>query len=647
VLDYIASIFVRCLNILFFFVPISATLWLGRRLGSIAFFVNKKRRMVAYANLKAAFAKEKSPAELRKLTKKVYQNMVQTFVEILNLTKVDKKYAEHYVGLERFDRVQKAVDSGKGVIFLTAHFGDWELLSLKSAMVGLPILVLVREQKMKRLNGLLNRLRESKGCKVVRKGMETKQIIRALRSGEIVGILSDQDAGKKGTFVTFFGRPTSTHSGPVEMALHTGSIILPNFIVRTKGPYHKVFLEDYITLKDPADPDAVRDGVQQYMTLLEGFVRKYPEQWLWLHKRWKSTPVRTVLVLNDGKAGHLNQSLAVARAIQRARTTQGYRFDDTKIVTVDVKYKTKFARAVLLICARLASWRCHGRMWAMRACLEKPSYETLMKTYAEFVVSCGSATAPANIFMAKENDAKNVIIMKPSPILGARKFSLCIIPEHDRPAKRKNVVKTVLAPNLMSVEALRTNGDKLRGYAKTAKGNVVGVLIGGDNAEFALTPRIAEDLARELLEFAKKRDAELLVTTSRRTSVAVESVLKHMLKDDPRGKLLVIANEKNAPEVMPGILDISNIIVVSGESISMVSEAISSGKKTIAFSLEKRARGATKHERALESLADGGYLDIARAEELARSLEDALGRTQSAKKPDDDAKILEAVRRLI
>lgn len=197
-IDLIASIFIRGLNIFFHFMPIRANLWLGRRIGSLAFFINKKRRLIAYANLKAAFAAEKSPAELRAITKRVYVNLIQSFTEILSLTKVNKSYVNKYVEVVNMDRIENAGKSGRGTILLTAHFGDWELSSLVSAMKDFPITVLAREQKMKRLNELLNRLRESKGCKVVRKGMSTKLIFRELYRKNMVGILSDQDAGGTG-----------------------------------------------------------------------------------------------------------------------------------------------------------------------------------------------------------------------------------------------------------------------------------------------------------------------------------------------------------------------------------------------------------------------------------------------------------------
>ncbi|MBN1526733.1 MAG: mitochondrial fission ELM1 family protein [Candidatus Omnitrophica bacterium] len=646
-LDYIACIFVRCLNVIFSFVPISASLWLGRRFGTIAFMVNRKRRLVAYANLKSAFAAEKSPRELRRITKKVYQNMVQTFMEVLNLTKVNKAYRDRYVEIINLESIRDAAKSGRGCILLTAHFGDWELLSLTSAIIGFPILVLVREQKMRRLNELLNALRESKGCKVVRKGMETRDILKALRGGGIVGILADQDAGKNGVFVDFFGRPTSTHSGAMEMASHTGCIILPNFIVRTGGPYHKVYLEKYIEVPKEAGEGEIRKAVQSYMSLLEAYVRKYPDQWLWLHKRWKSTPVRTVLVLSDGKAGHLNQSLAVAEALRKRRTGQGYKADDTKIVVVEVKYKNALAKAALSVCSRFASWRCHGCMMCMRACLEEEAYRKLMMTYADFVVSCGSSVAPANVFMSKENNAKNVIVMKPSPLIGAGKFDLAIVPEHDRPAVSKRTVVTTLAPNLAEADTLRSAGERVRRYAGIERSTVVGLLVGGDNPEFSLTPRIMEGVVSAVKRFCAEHDADIVATTSRRTSAEVERLLKERLGNDPTCKLLVIANEKNSEEVLPGILSLATLVVVSGESVSMVSEAISSGKKTVVFSLDNKAGSATKHERMLLGLEKNGYIRIASSEGLFRMMEDALSDKSPVRKIDDKEKILEAVGRLI
>ena len=645
-IDFVAYVLVRTLNIVLSVLPISFSLWLGRRFGVVAFWVNKKRRLIAYANLKAAFAGEKSPQELRAITKRVYQNMVQTLMEVLNLTRVNKKYVEKYIEIANVERIRDAAQSGRGTILLTAHFGDWELSSLVSSVIGFPITVLVREQKMKRLNELLNRLRESNGCKVIRKGMDVKNLIRALREKNIVGILADQDAGKNGMFVDFFGRPTSSHSGPMEMAKHTDSIVLPVFIARIKGAYHKVYLEDYIDFRGNNSADPVKDSLQRYMSLLEKYIRQYPDQWLWLHKRWKSTPVKTILVLSDGKAGHLNQSLAIAKQIQRVRVEKGYKELDTKIVVVEVKYKSKRSKTLLAIAAKFATWRCHGIMKSMKSCLEKDSYDALMRTYSDFVVSCGSTTAPANVFMAKENNAQNVVIMKPD-IIGLGQFSLAIIPKHDKPPARKNVVTTTLAPNLIDKDSMRNYGEKLNGLVNIEKSIVLGAMFGGDNQEFAMTKDMANKAVSGLIEFCKAYDADLLLTTSRRTPKEVEALIKDRLSRYSFCKLMVIANEKNIEGAPAGILDMCDIVAVSGESVSMVSEAIHSGKKVVVFNLEKKTKTVTKYERVLDSLEREGYINCAHPADLGTRLDKVWRTLRAIKSVDDRDRISEAVKRLL
>lgn len=646
-IDYAAYIAVRILNIILSMVPVSASLWLGRRLGDLVFFVNKDRRLVAYTNLKSAFSAQKTPRELRRITKSVYRTMVQTFVEVLNLTKVNRKYVDKYVEVVDMDRIRNAASSGRGTILLTAHFGDWELSSLVSSVEGWPILVLVREQKMKRLNELLNRLRESNGCKVIRKGMDVKNILKSLRGKNIVGILSDQDAGKNGVFVDFFGRPTSYHSGPFEIAKHTDSLILPNFIVRTGGPYHKLYLEKYIDFRENTGPDAIKENMQRFAKLLEAYIRKYPDQWLWLHKRWKSTPVRTVLVLDDGRTGHLNQSLAVAKELRRARLTQGYKDEDTKIIVVDVKYKNKFSRIALSMGAVFASWRCHGRMGLLKLCLEKESYDTLMKTYSEFVISCGSGLAPVNIFMSKENNAKNIVIMKPGGGLSLWKFNLAIIPRHDNPKHAKNIVVTDLAPNLIDEEKMAIDGIHLKHHAQSDMKDAIGLFAGGDNPEFSLTGDIMNSVIEGVAAFSERSGAPILATTSRRTSGECENILKNRLKSNKKCKFLVVANEKNFDFAVGGMLALSRIAVVSEESISMISEAISAGRKVIVFRLSKKNDAVTKHERALKSLADEGYVTISESSNLANALEKAWNDTKPVDPPKDMERIYEALRRLI
>jgi mitochondrial fission protein ELM1 len=353
------------------------------------------------------------------------------------------------------------------------------------------------------------------------------------------------------------------------------------------------------------------------------------------------------LVLSDGKAGHLNQSLAVAEQIRRARMTQGYKMEDTSVCVVKVEYKNKLLRLVLAIAAPFAGWRCHGRMRVMRFCLEKESYENLMKTYAEFIVSCGSSLAGVNIFMKKENNAKNVVVMKPGIMCCLKKFNFMIIPKHDRMRVSKNIVVTSLAPNLVDEKALEIAARTLRGRVNIEKEKVIGLLIGGDNPEYRLSSGILRRTLSDILKICEANDAELLVTTSRRTGKYQEAVIKSALHGQERCKLLVIANEDNPQGTLPGILALSDVAVVSGESISMVSEAVSSGKKTVVFGLEKKSNRVTKHDRILENLSREKHISIARTGEIISLVGRALKDTTPPKKIDDTEKIYEAMRALI
>ncbi|MDP3789356.1 MAG: lysophospholipid acyltransferase family protein, partial [Candidatus Omnitrophota bacterium] len=315
-LDYTLSLVARFFNVVLTAIPIRIALAIGRFFGNLAYIANYNRAKVAYANMRAAFVGEKEPSEMRSIVRDLYRNFGQMLVEIVRMPSINKAYMEKYVEVHGFNNFTDALKKGRGVIYLTGHFGNWELCSIASALQGFPLFVLAREQKMARLNNLLNMARESKGCKVIKKGMATREIYEHLENNGIVGILSDQDAGKKGVFINFFGRPTSSPRGAFALTGKTRALIIPAFAVRTEGPYHKIFIESPIEVSNSGDVEANElEAMQKFTSLLESYIRQYPEQWLWLHKRWKSTPLRKVAILSDGKKGHLNQSLAVFEEI--------------------------------------------------------------------------------------------------------------------------------------------------------------------------------------------------------------------------------------------------------------------------------------------------------------------------------------------
>lgn len=642
-IDYLGYILVRFLSFVFCLLPLRFGLFVGRRFGTLAFLLNKKRRRVAYANLKAAFCKEKTPTELKRIVKGVYQNLGQVLVEVLRFPAIDKRYVKKFITLKGLEKIKEARAKNKGVIILTAHFGNWELGGLVSGFLNLPISVLAREQGHTRLNELLNSYRQMAGSKVIKKGLSTRELIKALRANEVIAILTDQDAGKFGTFVNFFGRPTSTHSGAFAFAQKTGAEVLPAFIVRQKGPYHRIDMLGPIGCNDSQDPKkAITLGLQNFSSLLESYARKFPTQWLWVHKRWKSTPLRSVLILNDGKPGHLNQSLAVANIIQKYREDKGYHPENTRCEIIDVKYKNKFLRPPLAFCSNFSNSNCQGCMRCIKFCLPPESYQRLMSSYADIVISCGASTAPLNVFLTKELNAKNIVIMKPS-LVSLKKFNLAIIPRHDRPKGQRNILVTVGSPNRIGEELIQKEALRFSSFVDQAKPLRLGLLLGGDNPDYKMGLDLIKNLISQIKAISKKLDLEILATTSRRTPRDVELLLKEELTKLPNCKLLVIANEKNIDGTIPAILGLCKVILVSGESISMISEAASSGKSVVVFALDKKKAKHSRHEDLVKELDSSGFIKFVDVNETGSTVEEAINSNIVPKRLNDYEKIYNAV----
>ena len=643
-IDYVCAILVRILNLIFHFLPSRFTLWLGRQLGIIVYHLNPSRRIIGYANLRAAFSGEKTPQELKKMIKKVYRSMTETFCEILSLTKVNEKYIDKYVDFVGTRNMLKVADYPRGVIFLTAHFGNWELSGMASAAKGLPPVVLAREQRMKRLNELINRLRESKGLQVVRKGTTTKYIVKALHEGRMIGMVGDQDAGKAGVFVDFFGRLVSTAPGTARIAAKTGAYILPAFMVRINGPYHRLTLEEPVKIPKGED---IKPYLASYNKLLEKYVRAHPEQWLWLHRRWKSSPLKKVIILSDGKAGHLNQAKALYKEFKRYRKIQDrYSSGDTQAEIIEIKFKNRFTKALLSLMSLFSDKNCQGCMRCLKFSLTKESYENLMKKYCDTVISCGSGVAGVNRLFAIENNAKNAVVMKPS-ILRLKQFDMAVLPQHDRPnGKEGSIIVTDTVPNLMDEEYLSESAKKISKVAKLEKPKRIGILLGGDNSDFTLTEDITKKLLDNITKAASILDADLLFTTSRRTPKEAERIVSEKLSGEKRCRLLVIANKKNLPHAVGGILGLADIVVVSGESASMVSEAIYSGKPVIVFGLKKKKKNS-KFEKMLYRLKEKEYIITADVGELSEAIERTSHTAGPKKLPEDRYNVYKYMWRLL
>ena len=583
-LDLIVSLIFRGFNRLFQVLPISFNLWLGRQLGYIAYAVSGKRNRITYANLKAAYCGEKSPRQLKRLTREVYRNWAQTFAEMLSMSKMDRKYIDKYIEIPNMERIDMCSKHKGGMVLVSAHFGNWELSTAASSILGYPLFMLTRDQKMVKTYELLNILRESKGNTVIRKGADVKNLFKVLRAGKGVGLLGDQNAGPNGILSELFKRPASTAVGPYRMAQKCGSYILPAFIHRKKGPYQKIFLEEpFLVGKD----EDLKVPAEKFNKILEKHIRELPEQWLWMHKKWKMTDLKKILVLDDGKAGHFKQSMAVVKQIKKYREREGYLPEKVQVDTVEVKFKNKLAKVLLNIISPHLGRFCQIHLKFLKLFLTQESYDICANKYADVIISCGSYLCGVNYVLKLENSSRNLTVMDPGD--GKRKlFDVIIVPEHDIDKVSDltdNIVVTKLAPNLID-----EGKPYLQGKEIFEDRPCIGILLGGNNKEYDLSEKISKDLAKGIKEAVEKIEGCFYITTSRRTPESAENILKQELIGDKHCLNFISGKIDSDKKTVEKILARSNVVIVSAESISMVSEAISSGKPVLVFMPKKKTK---------------------------------------------------------
>jgi len=347
----------------------------------------------------------------------------------------------------------------------------------------------------------------------------------------------------------------------------------------------------------------------------------------------------SILILSDGKAGHLNQSKAIAKIIQKIKLDQGISSDKINIKVVEVGFKNKLSRLLLEACSLFSSARCRSCLNCLKFCLDEKTFKELTEAKCDVVISCGSSLAAVNLYTAYKNKARKVVLMKPS-LISLDRFDLAIIPEHDRVKPQDNIVFTKITPSLIDPEYLRNQAEILSmNYelrTMNYSGPIIGVLIGGDSPKYEITSKLIKDIVFQLKQVAQNINAQILITTSRRTSPEAVRVLKDELASFPRCKLLVIANENNIPEAVGGILGLSDIIVVSAESISMISEALASQKHVLAFRPSKKTKERTRQEIFLEKLEQEGFIKVVQANRLVLEIENIYGQKPVKKITDHD-----------
>ena len=261
------------------------------------FYLVARQRKKILRNLRLAWKEEKTEKEIRRIARKVLQNLAMTAVDVIRFPKMTKESLREWIHYEdEFSRINRILDEGKGVIILTAHIGNWELLAASFGVMGYHGAVVGRRIYYEKYNQLVVKLRESVRVRTLYRDGSPKDILKVLKANQILGMLADQDVDSiEGVFVDFFGQTAYTPVAPVKLAMAAETVIVPGFVIR-EGDHYRLILEEPITpeITQGNKQEAVQKYTERWSAIVEKYIRKYPEQWVWMHDRWKTRPKPTV-----------------------------------------------------------------------------------------------------------------------------------------------------------------------------------------------------------------------------------------------------------------------------------------------------------------------------------------------------------------
>jgi Kdo2-lipid IVA lauroyltransferase/acyltransferase len=292
VADYLVYFAVRLFVCVLQALSFAAACAVARFLAWAAYHVDQRHRLVAQDNLAKAFPGQYSEIEIDRLVRGVYRHFCTVLIEIVH---IPRRFHPHnwkrHLRLYNAEQLIDIMLSGRPVLMVTGHLGNWEMGSYFIGLVGFRAYAIARPLDNPFLDDYLRGFRERTGQKLLAKHGDFEKMQQILENGGILGTLADQDAGQRGLFVEFFGRPASTHKAVALLAIEHCVPLLVAGTVKRGEQYHVVpgsviFPENY-----ERSPDAVRTMTQQFTADLEKLIRLAPEQYFWVHRRWKHQPL--------------------------------------------------------------------------------------------------------------------------------------------------------------------------------------------------------------------------------------------------------------------------------------------------------------------------------------------------------------------
>ncbi|OQX80789.1 MAG: hypothetical protein B6D56_04175 [Candidatus Omnitrophica bacterium 4484_70.1] len=561
----------KFIDILLHCLPLRVSLGIGKLLG-LFFYLNPKKKRVGLINLKQAFP-AKDFSQLLLILKRSYlslgKNIIETFIIDKILKDVELKIKE---------------EPQEGDIIVGVHEGSWELYNSVLASY-FKFAILAERQKNKELDRFLNKKRIHSKLKVC---FSLKELIKCLKNGYSTGMVIDQGMEKNAKIVSFFDQLVPTAGGAIFLAKRFKKRIFPVFGYR-KNNKHCIIIEKPLDCNNLGEEEALI-----YLNkVFEKYLSLYPHEYFWGYKRFKRKKSLSLLILHEGRLSHLKYSLALLNTFKKS---------DYKIKEeiVEIEYRNFLSRPFSEIFSFFSGNFCLGCGRCLNLLLKKELVDKLRRRHFDIIIGTASKTAPFVLLLAHFFGAKSCIILKPNLI--PSKFNLVILPEHDR-RKGKNIINIKGA--LSFFPDLDKKWQEGKAFFKLSKERKLAFFLGNALTNQDIFNKNLKIFIKRLKEFSQDR-FKILVTSSFRTSQEAEKILEKEFEEFANKEILVLVKRKNWDFVVPTFLKESEIVFVSADSISMISESLYLNKLTVAVVLENLPH---KHKRFIDSLREE-YLNV-------------------------------------
>ncbi|HCM43208.1 MAG TPA: hypothetical protein DIS66_07865 [Candidatus Omnitrophica bacterium] len=600
-------------------VPLEVTGHIFDFAGRCAYFFLPKKRRDGYWSMRLALAGQLSEDQRRNELRAQFRHLARVLGEVLTFKKFNPEEVLRTIQASNWDRLTNATKGGRGAVLLTAHYGNWELMQIYSGIRGQPVFALGRNQRFPRLNEILARQRELHGSTMVSRGMSMRALFKTLKEAGYAGILGDESAGRDGgVLLPFFGKVTSVPTGAFELARRTNSVIVPCFMLRTHGDQHHFYVEEALPETGNSESEIIQNQMNIYLRYLEEYIRRSPRQWLWQNKRWKYSWTRTIIILSDKKPGHFKQSQAVASLMSELDEYHGRKGLTFETKTVEIDYLSPVHAKLLFIFGWLLLPFIRGRMGLLRFFIKKDSLDVLDKTHADFIFAAGSSLAPLQHLFAAETGAKRIVMMTPPFPYSLLNYDLAVIPAHDQGRLIRNSFKTRISSSGYGAQDFTKEAAQFAAEVQGSGAPEFGVFVGGQTRGFDVTG----DDAQKLLSILNRAAAKIggyVLTTSRRTSAEAVKVLMAQAETPELCRRRIDAREDTRSVVAKGMLGLAKRMIVTEDSLAMISEAVATGKPVIVVRINS-AQLPQKHRAFLETLEKEKWLTCVELDNLEKAL---------------------------